>query len=426
MDGSLLQPHFAVEEYFAKFLALNQSFMNVEVLSKTAVAPVETPASTAIRVIPTYVYASVFASFCIAVGLIWDISWHMTVGRDGLFSPPHLAIYLGALISGLFSGFNVLKISFWGTQTEKDASIKFWGIFYASLGGLFCIWGALAMLTSAPFDDWWHNTYGLDVKILSPPHALLGLGMIIIQFGALISVSSLQNRLQAALTGKTKNHLEWMYAFSSGFLLVMLFVIGSEYFFPYRMRSLLPYQIAATLFPFIIIAVAYAAPYRWAATKMTAVYTLLMAAMVWILPLFSAEPLLSPVHNPVTRMQPYLFPSLFIVPAIFMDMLIMKKQSVNKWLLASFLGLAFVGIFTLVHWYFSAFLLSEPARGWFFGRFSWPYYVNPESPHRFNFYENASSDMVAFAKGLGIACVLAILSSRLGLSLGSWMKEVKR
>ncbi|MGY6522622.1 MAG: hypothetical protein ACXIUD_12895 [Mongoliitalea sp.] len=400
--------------------------MNVEVLSERVDVPIESSTIASSKAIPTYVYASVFASFCIAVGLIWDISWHMTVGRDGLFSPPHLAIYLGALIAGLFSGFNVLKISFWGSRTEKAASIKFWGIFYASLGALFCIWGALAMLTSAPFDDWWHNTYGLDVKILSPPHALLGLGMIIIQFGALISVSSLQNRKHATLQVKERKHLEWMYALSSGFLLVMLFVIGSEYFFPYRLRMILPYQIAATLFPFIIIAVAYAAPYRWAATKMTAVYTILMAAMVWILPLFSAEPLLSPVHNPVTRMQPYLFPLLFIVPAMAMDLLIMKKREGNKWVLAVLLGLAFISIFTVVHWYFSAFLLSEPARGWFFGRFSWPYYVNPESPYRFAFYEDASSHLPSFVKGMGIALLLAILSSRLGISLGSWMKEVKR
>ncbi len=30
------------------------------------------------------------------------------------------------------------------------------------------------MITSAPFDDWWHNAYGLDVKILSPPHVVAG------------------------------------------------------------------------------------------------------------------------------------------------------------------------------------------------------------------------------------------------------------
>jgi hypothetical protein len=47
-------------------------------------------------------------------------------------------------------------------------------------GGWVCIWGALAMLTSAPFDDWWHNAYGLDVKIVSPPH-MIWRGMIAIE-----------------------------------------------------------------------------------------------------------------------------------------------------------------------------------------------------------------------------------------------------
>ena len=48
--------------------------------------------------------------------------------------------------------------------------VRFWG-FRAPLGAWVAIWGAFAMLTSAPFDDWWHNAYGLDVKVLSPPHS---------------------------------------------------------------------------------------------------------------------------------------------------------------------------------------------------------------------------------------------------------------
>ena len=58
--------------------------------------------------------------------------------------------------------------------------MRFWG-FRAPLGAWVCIWGAFAMLTSAPFDDWWHNAYGLDVKILSPPHVVLAAGIGAIQ-----------------------------------------------------------------------------------------------------------------------------------------------------------------------------------------------------------------------------------------------------
>ena len=39
------------------------------------------------------------------------------------------------------------------------------------------------MITSAPFDNWWHEAYGLDVKILSPPHMLLAAGIFDSAFG---------------------------------------------------------------------------------------------------------------------------------------------------------------------------------------------------------------------------------------------------
>ena len=78
------------------------------------------------RSIPFYLYATVLSSFSIMVGLIWDISWHMSIGRDGLFSAPHLAIYLGGVTAGIFSGYNVLKITIAGTPDEKARSVKFW------------------------------------------------------------------------------------------------------------------------------------------------------------------------------------------------------------------------------------------------------------------------------------------------------------
>ena len=50
--------------------------------------------------IPWYVYTAILASTSIIIGLLWDISWHMTVGRDAFLSPPHIAIYLGGLLAG--------------------------------------------------------------------------------------------------------------------------------------------------------------------------------------------------------------------------------------------------------------------------------------------------------------------------------------
>jgi hypothetical protein len=76
------------------------------------------------------------------------------------------------------------------------------------LGAWVCAWGALAMVTSAPFDNWWHDAYGLDVKILSPPHTVLALGMFAIVIGALLLVLREQN-----LARNTRVHRETDYCF---------------------------------------------------------------------------------------------------------------------------------------------------------------------------------------------------------------------
>jgi hypothetical protein len=49
------------------------------------------------------------------------------------------------------------------------------------------------MLTSAPFDNWWHESYGLDVKILSPPHVVLLLGIFVMGVGGLILTTGRMN-----------------------------------------------------------------------------------------------------------------------------------------------------------------------------------------------------------------------------------------
>src|SRR6202012_4480298 len=40
----------------------------------------------------------------------------------------------------------------------------------------------------------WHNAYGLDVKIVSPPHALLNLGLRAISIGMMFLILAAMNR----------------------------------------------------------------------------------------------------------------------------------------------------------------------------------------------------------------------------------------
>ena len=125
--------------------------------------------------IPWYVWCLAAATAADLFGGYWDISWHISIGRDTFWTPAHMMIYLAGVLAGVASGYAILSTTFGSSQEAKDSGISVWG-FRGPLGCFMAAWGGFAMLTSAPFDNWWHNAYGLDVKIVSLPHSMLGVG----------------------------------------------------------------------------------------------------------------------------------------------------------------------------------------------------------------------------------------------------------
>ncbi len=379
--------------------------------------------------IPTYVYAVVFSSLCIVWGLLWDIMWHMSIGRDGLFSPPHLLIYVGAVVSGLFSGYQILRLTLLKNAPERAESVRFWGVFYGSLGAMYCVWGAIAMLTSAPFDDWWHNTYGLDVQILTPPHTILATGMMFVQFGAMMGVLALQNRTRdAAANPRQAGRLRWLFGISAGLLLAVLYTLLSEQIGQWTMHHSSFYITTAAAFLFYLLAVGRASLLRYPLTTITAVYALTMLVPSWILPLFPATPKLGPVLNPITHYQAFMFPLLLVVPGFALDQLLRRFDGrLNDWLLAALCSVVFVGLMLPVQWYFGAFLHTSPlARNWFFFADAWGYSNPPDWAYRFRFHPHLLESPAAFWKGIGIALLAGFVSARVGLLWGKWMRRVQR
>lgn len=388
--------------------------------------------------VPTYVYAVVFASFCIVMGLLWDIMWHMSIGRDGLFSEPHLVIYVGALVSGLFSGYQILSITLQKNHPGRSRSVRFWGIFYGSLGAMYCVWGALAMLTSAPFDDWWHNTYGLDVQILTPPHTILVVGMMMVQFGAMVGVLALQNAPENATNTRQASIIRFLFTLSAGFLLTVLFVLLSENMGRWASHHSSYYVTAAFVFPIFLMAAGRASTLRYPITTITAIYMFTLLLPSWVLPLFPATPKLGPVMNPITHYQPYFFPLLLVVPGFVLDLLInrftgrMKKANelgkhLSDWWLAALVGVAFMLVFLAVQWPFGGFLLESPyARNWFFLGESWSYGDDPNWEYRYKFNPYFNQSTTDFIINFGEAVLIAMVSARIGLWWGNWMKRVIR
>jgi hypothetical protein len=372
-------------------------------------------------------YAVVLSSLAIVVGLLWDISWHSTIGRDTFWTAPHLLEQLGAIVAGSSCGWLVLRTTFGGSPEQRAESVRFWG-FRGPLGAWVTIWGTFVMITSAPFDNWWHNAYGLDVKIVSPPHMVLALGMISVELGAMLMVLAAQNR--ATDPGQVRR-LGWAYAIAGGVLVTMVATLISEYASrPNHMHSPRFYQVAAGAFPLFLVAFARAGRLRLPATTAAGAYMAIMLVMIWILQLFPAQPRLAPIYIAVTHMVPPSFPLLLVVPALGIDLLLQRIGRRHDWLLAMALGAGFVALLLAVQWYFGEFLLSPAARNYFFAADQWAYLAQP-GDWRYRFWRLPKDalgnfDPAAFRRGLGIAVLIGMVSSRIGLWWGNGMSRIKR
>ena len=384
--------------------------------------------------LPWQLAAVVFAATSVIVGLIWDISWHMTIGRDTFWTPAHLAIYTGGAVAGLACGFEVLRRSFFSGATSADG-VTVWRLFNGPLGGWLCIWGAVAMLTSAPFDDWWHAAYGLDVKIISPPHALLALGFITILGGALIMAVAEQGReadrreayrREASAVGgeEPAGIAPYIVAYAGGLVLAMLSVFTTEYHDREAMHLGSFYVVSSVVFPFALVAAARSTRLRYGATATAIVYTLVMCVQLWLLPLFEGSPKLGPIRTAVTHMVSLDFPLLLLLPAIAIDLLMPRLRERRAWLQAAALGVLFLIVHVATQWPFANFLVSDASRNWFFNTDNIPYQMPPNWLRPMRQFEIESASQTV--RALGVAVVLAVLSARAGLGWGSWLRSVRR
>ena len=393
--------------------------MATSIVSPGTSAASRTSAPT--RDMPLHLTAVVLGATSILVGLIWDISWHMTIGRDTFWTPAHMAIYFGGTLAGLSCGARVLANSFWRRETHATDGVRLWKFFTGPIGGWICIWGAFAMLTSAPFDDWWHNAYGLDVQILSPPHVVLLCGLLGILVGAQTMAVSSQNTEGFSTSRAT------VVAFASGVLLTLAAIAITEYSDVQMMHNSLFYIVGAGVYPLFLVAASRASKLRWPATATAAFYMCIMAAQLWIFPLFAATPKLGPIGHDVTHMVPMNFPLLLIVPAIAIDLVLRRMQDRNSWLTAVVLGLSFILAFVVVQWPFGSFLATEIGRHPFFGGGFAPYNAPAEylvGPREFWMDDGGVS--VALMKTMTWGVLAAFVSARVGLAWGNWLRQVQR
>jgi len=376
-------------------------------------------ASSNTSTIPWYVWCSVAAVTSAMVGVHWDISWHRSIGRDTFWTPAHLAIHACGVLAGIACGYLILVTTFSRQSPLRAASVSIWG-FRGPLGAFIAAWGGIAMLTSAPFDNWWHDAYGLDVKILSPPHMVLAAGIAAVEVGALILILGYMNRASEDRRGG----LRALFLYVGGMILVVCMILQMELTSRVLMHTTYFYRVVATGVPLILAGVARAARYKWAATAVAGVYSVFLLLIGWILPLFPAEPKLGPVLYPVAQFTPPEFPLLLIVPAIALDLLWQRTESWGGWKKSLASAIVFLTSFAVVQWPFAIFLNSPLARNWFFGSMYFGYNVNPDSiMAKYQFWPQAPA---ALWPDIGLAVAISLICFRVGLAAGDSLRRIKR
>ena len=384
-------------------------------------APREPHSATSI---PWYLWCVVAAVTSVSIGAHWDVSWHRSIGRDTFWTPAHMAIYACGVLAAISCGYLVLFTTFRKSSAIAASSVEVFG-FRAPLGAFIASWGGIAMLTSAPFDNWWHNAYGLDVKIVSPPHTLLMLGVFAVSVGALIMLVGTMNRAIASENATLARHLQWMILYVGGLMVVFQMFFRMEYTWDVYLHNTQAYKAMAIGMPTLFAVLWQATRNRWASTWSALIYMAFVEGAVLILPLFPAEPKLGPVFQQVTHFIPPKFPILLIVPAILLDLLWTRTQAWKPWLSALVSGPVFLLSLVAVEWPFANFLMTKSAENRFFGTAYFQYSM-PSTSYDFlrRFVDpEYGADLWT---GLALAMLFASLSTWLGIKLGRWMRGIQR
>jgi hypothetical protein len=279
-----------------------------------------------------------------ALGLGWDIEWHTRFGRDSFWIPPHLLIYSAVAAGGLVA----LALVLLDTQryrtgargVDDRSTISLLGLFHAPRGAFVAGFGFLALLIAAPFDNYWHLLYGIDVTIWAPFHVMGLLGTGIVGLGLVYLLAA--ERAAAFWT---------LLALAT--LLRTLFVLVSPSLYPHdAMAALgpLPVLLSPVLHAPTVVGIAAVAAgltRRPGAAVAAVALTALISAVVtfaapWLVRWAAPNPQLAllMVVDPAQRLGQILGPFLYVGAALVIDLAYVwsRRSGLPAWPVAGLLG----------------------------------------------------------------------------------------
>lgn len=250
--------------------------------------------------------------FAALAALSWDGWWHVSVGRDSFWIPPHVMLYAAVAV--------VIAAAIVGMRVVKDALWK----------QLLCMLSLLVL--AAPFDEVWHRIFGKEsinsiAIIWSPPHLLL-IGSLMASMLLLMPLIQKDRNAQARyfLTS-----MLWGAVLYLGIVLTVPFMPRA----PYEILGFWGAGIIALVLASALLLIQRSQP-LFASATLSIVFFLLLYAI-------GTETASPPDINviPHAHAPSWLFIASFLVPAVIVDL----TSRFRSWFQGGLVGVMWAGIF---------------------------------------------------------------------------------
>lgn len=364
--------------------------------------------------LPLPVWGAIASCLAMIVGWNWDISWHRSVGRDTVWTLAHIAIYVALFLAFLYNAALVLSHTFGSLRGAPGVRVLG---FQGPSASFLTLWGLLLQFAAIVFDDWWHNVYGLDVDVFSPPHGLLAWGIAIFYMGQFAVVAVWHNTIPEARRGKSAAVAILLWSMYLGHMAIA----ADAYYGPMAVRSVDFIASSALTFPFGLVFIGAFLGRRHAAFWTALLYVGTAIVLMQVFQLFPSTPQFGPVYHRAPNFLPPTFPMMLLVPALALALVVPGSRSRPSFGRCVLAGLVFVLSFNATNYYFAGFLRSPAAANRFFGGI----YPGSVFEETFRKITEVGWNLRSYLSILA-ACVIAPAIVWLGDRGGRWLRGVVR
>lgn len=235
-----------------------------------------------------------------AMGLYWDVAWHIDYGRDELLlNPSHTMIVLG--LGGLMYA-AAIAVTF-ATLDRANVGFRFKKLTIPwSAASMFAL--GLGGLAAFPFDELWHQAYGIDVTLWSPTHLQLLAGGGFATIASWMMIAEGARGTQPTKTGR------FIHIMAAGATLVGLSIFQGEFDFRALQFQVAYYPVLVMLAAGFTLVLARIALGPWGALKTTLFYLGVRGFLVLIVT--------GGLDHTMTYFPTYLIPALCVEAAAFL------------------------------------------------------------------------------------------------------------